>query len=103
MYCSHCGRQMEPAARFCPACGAAWQPAVAARRPLMRPRQQRFIAGVCAAFAIEYGWDLSLVRILAALALFCSAGTVALAYFAAWIVIPEEPYGLPERGSGSTA
>ena len=40
MYCSHCGRQVDAAARFCPACGAAVQPVVLCAR-----------AGVRAAYA----------------------------------------------------
>ena len=89
-----------PSARFCPACGAA-SPAVSARAPfpgqLTRPRYPRMIAGVCAGLALHYGWDLSLVRVVAVLALFVSGGTAMLAYFAAWIIIPEAPYALPEQ------
>ena len=103
MYCSHCGKPIDDAARFCSACGAAVQPVVFARGPvpgqLVRPRHQRVIAGVCAGFAQHYGWDLPLVRILATVALLISCGTVMLLYFVAWIVIPEEPYLLPERSS----
>ena len=100
MYCSHCGKPMDDSARFCSGCGAATQPVMYARQPfpgqLTRPRHQRVIAGVCAAFALQYGWDLALVRVLAACALFVSCGTVMLLYFVAWIVIPEAPYALPE-------
>jgi phage shock protein C len=60
------------------------------------------IAGVCSGFALHYGWDLSLVRVIAVLALLVSCGTVMLFYFAAWILIPDAPYTLPERGVGST-
>ena len=106
MYCSHCGKPMEDSARFCPGCGAASQPVMYARQPfpgqLTRPRYPRMIAGVCAAFALHYGWDLSLVRVIAVLALLVSCGTVMLFYFAAWILIPDAPYTLPERGVGST-
>jgi len=107
MYCTHCGRQMDPAARFCSGCGAAVQDGSCARmyypRRMVRPRYPRMIAGVCAGFAEHYDWDLSLVRILAALALFVSCGTVMLLYFIAWIVIPDAPYSLPEAGFGSTS
>jgi phage shock protein C len=100
MYCSHCGKQMDDTARFCPACGAP-SPMAFARGPLpgrlTRPHYPRMIAGVCSGFALHYGWDLSLVRIVAVLALFLSAGTVMLAYFAAWIIIPDAPYELPDR------
>ena len=106
MYCSHCGKQMDDTARFCPACGTA-SPAVFARAPLpgqlTRSHYHRMIAGVCAGLALHYGWDLSLVRVIAVLALFVSCGTVMLLYFAAWIIIPDAPYTLPERGVGTPA
>lgn len=107
MFCSHCGKQMDGEARFCPACGApAAQPVMYGRAPfpgqLTRSRSQRMIAGVCGGFALHYGWDLSLVRVVAVLALFFSGGTAMLLYFAAWIIIPDEPYLLPEGGVGPT-
>ena len=105
MYCSRCGKPMDEAARFCPGCGAAAQPAAYASRPypgqLMRPRYPRMIAGVCAAFALHYGWDLSLVRVITAL-LILFTGVGLIVYLAAWIIIPEAPYVLPEQsGAGS--
>ena len=99
MYCSHCGKPMDPASRFCSACGAAWQPMTYARRPLTRPRHPRMIAGVCAAFALEYGWDLALVRVITALFIVLT-GVGLFAYLASWIVIPDAAYALPERSVG---
>ncbi|MGI4980459.1 MAG: PspC domain-containing protein [Janthinobacterium lividum] len=61
---------------------------------LLRPRFDRKIAGVCAAFARAYGWDLTLVR-LALVALVVFGGTGLLAYVLCWIVIPEDPIALP--------
>ena len=105
MYCSHCGRQMDPAARFCTGCGAVVQCAPYARAyypgQLVRPRYPRMIAGVCAGFAEHYGWDLSLVRVITALTIVFT-GVGLFAYLAAWIIIPEAPYSLPEPGYGST-
>lgn len=99
MYCSHCGKPMEDSARFCPGCGAASQPVMYARQPfsgqLTRPRYPRMIAGVCAAFALHYGWDLSLVRVITAL-LIVFSGVGLIVYLAAWIIIPEAPYVLPQ-------
>jgi phage shock protein C len=61
---------------------------------LLRPRYDRKVAGVCAAFARAYGWDVTVVRIvLLALVLFGGGGV--LAYVICWIVIPEEPLGMP--------
>jgi len=56
------------------------------------------IAGVCASFAQHYGWDLNLVRIITAL-LIILTGVGALAYLAAWVIIPEAPYALPIKST----
>lgn len=104
MYCTHCGRQIQPDARFCAACGAGVSGTAAApRRVLLRPREGRMIAGVCAAFANSYGWDISAVRVVAAVLLCLSVGAVALAYFALWILLPEAPYALPGQTTTGTA
>jgi phage shock protein C len=103
MYCTQCGKQIEPTARFCSACGATFSaapPPPAGTYPvpgqLTRPRNNRMIAGVCAGFAQHYGWDLTLVRVLTALlALFTGVGAVA--YLVAWVIIPEAPYPLPAK------
>jgi len=118
MYCSQCGKQMEPTARFCSECGSAFAPAnpnaqsqggqpYTAAPPifhtrLTRPREGRMIAGVCAAFAREYGWDVAVIRIILALCVLC-AGTGVLAYVIAWIIIPDAPYAMPNPTTGATA
>jgi phage shock protein C len=106
MFCSHCGKPIETSSRFCTACGAtvnsASNPFTAdAYRPaarLTRPRSPRMIAGVCAGFALHYGWDLNLVRVITALFIVLT-GVGALAYIAAWIIIPEAPYALPIKST----
>jgi phage shock protein C len=105
MYCSHCGRQIEPDARFCSTCGTAFAPFARAPYPgqLTRPRYPRMIGGVCAGFAQHYGWDLSLVRVITALGIVFTYGVGLFVYLAAWIVIPEAPYALPERSTGTVA
>ena len=106
MYCSHCGRPVDATARFCPACGAAVQPVGYVRVPvygqLMRPRYPRVFGGVCSGLALHYGWDITTVRLLWVLCVLF-LGTGILAYIIAWIVIPEAPYVLPERSTGSGA
>jgi phage shock protein C len=103
MFCTKCGKPVDPYSRFCPACGAA----VSAAPPppgsypnpnqLTRPRYNRMIAGVCAGFALHYGWNLNVVRIITALvALFTGIGAVA--YLVLWVIIPEAPYALPAKG-----
>jgi phage shock protein C len=65
---------------------------------LTRPRTNRMIAGVCAGFALHYGWDLNLVRVLTALMIVLT-GVGAIAYIAAWVIIPEAPYALPAKST----
>lgn len=104
MFCSHCGKPIESSSRFCPACGATVNPAPfteASYRPaaqLTRPRNPRMIAGVCSGFALHYGWDINLVRIITALFIILT-GVGALAYIAAWVIIPEAPYALPIKST----
>jgi phage shock protein C len=105
MFCSHCGKPIESSSRFCSACGAtvnaapftanAYQPTPR----LTRPRSPRMIAGVCAGFALHYGWDLNLVRVITALFIIFTTGIGALAYLAAWVIIPEAPYALPIKST----
>ena len=57
---------------------------------------QLCLIGVCAAFALHYGWDLTVTRVITAL-LIIFTGVGALAYIAAWVIIPEEPYALPTK------
>ena len=104
MFCSHCGKPIESSSRFCPACGAtinsapfsanAYQPTPR----LTRPRHPRMIAGVCSGFALHYGWDINLVRVITALFIVLT-GVGALAYIAAWVIIPEAPYALPIKST----
>jgi phage shock protein C len=102
MFCSKCGNQLPSGARFCSSCGASYAPEYPGVYPqtgqLTRPRNGRMIAGICAGLALHYGWDLSLVRVLAAL-LIVLTGVGIIAYLVAWVVIPEAPYELPLKTS----
>ncbi len=57
---------------------------------LRRPRTGRVLGGVCAALARRFGWDVTLVRILAVVSLLLP-GPQLVFYVVAWIVIPGEP------------
>jgi phage shock protein PspC (stress-responsive transcriptional regulator) len=57
---------------------------------LVRPRDNRIIAGVCAGLADYTGMDVNLLRVIVALVTLITVGTGVLAYAIAWIVIPEE-------------
>jgi phage shock protein C len=102
-YCSNCGKPLPAGARACPSCGhavgGAYEGAYAvppsmAQRRLVRPRAGRVIAGVCQGIANMYGWDVTLIRVLAVLLAFFS-GIGLLAYIVIWVVAPEEAYALP--------
>ncbi len=91
MYCNACGQAIADQARYCSHCGHVVGHPNAVTR-LIRPRFDRKIAGVCAAFSHHLDLDVSLVRILWVFLTFaagCFPGVVA--YVLAWIIIPEEP------------
>jgi len=106
MFCSRCGKEVDQSSRFCPFCGAQISAAAAppppfASRQLFRPRNNRMIAGVCAAFAQHYGWDLTITRLVTAL-IICLTGVGAFAYLIAWTIIPDEPYAIPVPPPGAS-
>lgn len=61
---------------------------------LRRPRTGRVIGGVCAALAARFGWDVTLVRVLALVSLLLP-GPQLIVYVIAWIVIPGEQVTVP--------
>jgi phage shock protein PspC (stress-responsive transcriptional regulator) len=56
---------------------------------LIRPRQGRVIAGVCAAIAHRFGWNTALVRVLTVIGV-VFFGISVLVYILLWILIPQE-------------
>lgn len=56
---------------------------------LVRPRQGRVIAGVCAAVAARFGWSATTVRILSIIAVIF-LGLSLWVYVILWILIPTE-------------
>jgi phage shock protein C len=102
-YCSGCGVSLPGGARFCSACGRAViepgpvaadfasRPASPPWGPLTRPLAGRKLAGVCRGLANQYGWDVTLTRVIAVLlaVLVFPIGLVAYALF--WVMVPEEP------------
>lgn len=60
--------------------------------PLLRSRNDRWIAGVCGGIAKSLGWDSTVVRILYVIVSILSVafpGTIA--YLVLWLVMPQEP------------
>jgi phage shock protein C len=57
---------------------------------LVRPRNGRMLAGVCAAVADYFGLDVTLVRVIWAVVSVITGGAGVLAYLVAWVIIPGE-------------
>ncbi len=56
---------------------------------LVRPKDGRMVAGVCAGIADRYGWSRSSVRLLFVLSMLLP-GPQVLIYLVLWILMPEE-------------
>ena len=60
------------------------------QKRLMRPKDGRMVAGVCAGLGQFFGIDANIVRIALALLTVFSGGAAALVYLVAWVIVPEE-------------
>jgi phage shock protein C len=99
MYCHQCGKSLPASSSFCPSCGAPATgtgfAAAATLRTMYRPQGQRMLAGVCAAFALRYRWDLTATRIITVLLGVLIFPVMEVAYIVGWMLIPEEvPLGM---------
>jgi phage shock protein C len=97
MYCTYCGRELrDEAANFCSVCGHETPRAAAARvsapRRLYRLTHDKMIAGVCSGLARYMDVDVALMRVLMVTFVIFSGGLGILAYIAAWIFVPAEPW-----------
>jgi phage shock protein PspC (stress-responsive transcriptional regulator) len=63
------------------------------QKKLMRPKEGRMVAGVCAGLGQFFGIDANIVRIVFAAVTLVSAGAAALVYLVAWLIVPEEGEG----------
>lgn len=59
-------------------------------KALVRTRDGRMLAGVCAGVAGYFGFDVTLVRVIWAVGTVLTGGAGVLAYLAAWAIIPNE-------------
>jgi phage shock protein C len=94
MFCPHCGKELPLEANFCTACGRGPAATPASAR-IVRPRSPRIIAGVCSGFALHFGWDVTVTRVLFALLCCFTFCVGVLFYIAAWIMLPDAQYALP--------
>jgi phage shock protein C len=60
---------------------------------LVRSRDNRMLAGVCAGLANYSGLDVTVIRVIWAVVAVITGGAGVLAYLVAWILIPEEGQG----------
>ena len=101
MYCNYCGKVIADDSNLCAYCGKRVA-GVIARQHLLRPRQGRKIAGVCLGLAEYLDLDVTLIRIVWAVCVICG-GVGAVAYLAAWVIIPEEPLMLTAAPPATSA
>lgn len=62
---------------------------------LVRKRDGRMVAGVCAGLADYLGSDVTLIRVIVAAIAVITGGAGILAYLVAWAIIPEEDQRAP--------
>ncbi len=98
MFCRFCGQALAAGAEFCSQCGKAVTPGVSGAAQnggapwdgLYRPLHVRRMAGVCAALALRYRWDLTATRLLTLIFGFVLFPFTEIAYVVGWMVLPEE-------------
>ncbi|GJM76755.1 hypothetical protein HMSSN036_89710 [Paenibacillus macerans] len=61
-------------------------------RKLYRSSTDRQISGLCGGIAQWLGVDATVVRLVALIAVFFSAGTVVALYLIASLIVPREPF-----------
>ena len=57
---------------------------------LVRSRDDRMLAGVCAGVAGYFGVDVTVVRVIWAVVSVITGGAGVLAYLVAWVLIPDD-------------
>ena len=67
-------------------------------KKLTRSRDDKWISGVCGGLAEYTGLDANLVRLVVAVTTVLGAGSVAIAYVVAWIIMPKPAPPTPGYG-----
>jgi phage shock protein C len=64
-------------------------------RRLLRPQDDRIVAGVCSGIGRYFGVDPVLIRVAFAIFAVVTWGTALIAYPVMWFLMPEEPAPVP--------
>jgi phage shock protein C len=98
MICTNCQCEIADSANFCSNCGARQHVAKRAYKRLLRSPVDRKIAGVCGGIAEYLGIDSTVVRLVWLLLVVVPVPVVpaVIAYFIAWLVMPEAPKPVAE-------
>ena len=91
MFCTQCGVEIEPQARYCSQCGKPTGAVVVRQtsRRLERSMRDKKIAGVCSGFAHYFDVDVTLMRIIWLVLIFVPPSIGVIAYLLAWLVMPK--------------
>ena len=73
-----------------------------ATKVLVRKRNGRMVAGVCAGLADYFGSDVTVLRVIVAVIAVVTGGAGILAYLVAWAIIPEEDQKSPVAENPAT-
>ena len=109
MICTACQKVIADGSTYCYNCGARQavvgaaqtSPPPHAPRKLVRSVTDKKLGGVCAGLGAYFDVDVTLVRVLWLLAVFC-AGTGLLLYIILWIVLPVETLYVPVAAQTTT-
>src|SRR5258708_37262623 len=90
MYCNYCGKVIQEDANLCAYCGTRVGGMIARKR-LVRPYVGRKVAGVCLGMAEYFDLDVSLVRVVWAIAAILGPPIGIIGYIIGWIGMPNGP------------
>jgi phage shock protein PspC (stress-responsive transcriptional regulator) len=97
--CPSCFKDIDSRAARCPFC-AQRQPDAPA---LYRDVPGRLVGGVCAALALHFNWDVTVMRVLFVGSLAVTGGLAAWVYFLVWFLTPFEARGRTPATKGMDA
>ncbi len=89
MSCPYCKTENQPGAVRCAAC-TSWMVQYPPVREWLRPREGRFVAGVCRGLAERFGLPIAAVRLAFLLGLILGGWGLVL-YVVLWIAMPPAP------------